>query len=93
MEEVVRNLIDLGGLVREDTTGRWRVTDQATRISIPDTLQGVIMARVDRLDEDLKQVLRLASVVGRSFFYRVLAGIAEAERDLDRSLAILRRAS
>ncbi len=89
VEEVVRGLIDLGGLVREESTGRWRVTDQATRISIPDTLQGVIMARVDRLDEDLKQVLRLASVIGRSFFYRVLDSIAEAERDLDRSLADL----
>ena len=89
VEEVVRSLIDLGGLVRDEATGRWRVTDQATRISIPDTLQGVIMARVDRLDEDLKQVLRLASVIGRSFFYRVLDSIAEAERDLDRSLADL----
>ena len=45
------------------------------------------MARIDRLDEDLKQVLRLASVIGRSFFYRLLAAISEAERELDESLA------
>ena len=44
------------------------------------------MARVDHLDEDLKQVLRLASVIGRSFFYRVLAAVADMERQLDESL-------
>ncbi len=89
VEEVVRSLIDLGGLVRDDATGAWRITEQAARITIPDTLQGVIMARIDRLDDGLKQVLRLASVVGRSFFYRVLARIAEADRELDQCLATL----
>ncbi len=89
VEEVVRSLVDLGGLVWDDAAGRWRLTEQAARIAIPDTLQGVIMARIDRLDDDLKQVLRLASVVGRSFFYRVLASVAEADRELDQCLTTL----
>jgi tetratricopeptide (TPR) repeat protein len=89
VEEVVRSLIDLGGLRQEPGTGRWAVSEQAAHIAIPDTLQGVIMARVDRLDEDLKQVLRLASVIGRSFLHRVLASIAEADRELDQNLAAL----
>ena len=87
VEEIVRSLIDLGGLVRDRSTNSYRVTERATTINLPDTLVGVIMARVDRLDEDLKQVLRLASVIGRSFFYRLLAAISEAERELDESLA------
>jgi len=87
VEEIVRSLIDLGGIVRDEATGGYRVTDQAGRIAIPDTLLGVITARVDRLDDDLKQVLRLAAVIGRSFFYRLLAAIAEADRALDESLA------
>ena len=89
VEEVVRSLIDLGGLLQDEATGRYQVTDKAARIPIPDTLQGVIVARIDRLDEDLKQVLRLASVVGRSFFYRVLAAISEADHELDQCLATL----
>jgi class 3 adenylate cyclase/tetratricopeptide (TPR) repeat protein len=89
VEEVVRSLIDQGGLVEDPAGGRFRVTDKAARIVIPDTLHGVIMARIDRLDDDLKQVLRLASVAGRTFFYRVLAGVAEAGLELDRSLAAL----
>ena len=89
VEEVVRNLVDLGGLVRHPGTGGFEATEKASRLSIPDTLQGVIMARVDRLDDDLKQILRLASVIGRSFFYRVLDSISEADRDLDRTSRVL----
>ncbi|MHB8868968.1 MAG: AAA family ATPase [Thermoleophilia bacterium] len=89
VEEVIRSLIDLGALAQDPHTGRWRVTEQAGEISIPGTVQGVILARIDRLDEDLKQVLLLASVIGRSFFYRVLDSIAEADRDLGRALTDL----
>ena len=35
-------------------------------------------ARVDRLAEEVKQVLRAASVVGRSFLYRLLREVVEA---------------
>ena len=91
MEEVVRSLIAMKAVVRDKTMGRWRST-QLEEISLPDTIQGVIMARVDRLHEDLKQVLKLAAVVGRSFFYRVLKTISEAERELDAHLTNLERA-
>jgi tetratricopeptide (TPR) repeat protein len=89
MEEVIRALIAMGALVRDKATGGWRSAARVEEITVPDTIQGVIMARVDRLDEDLKQVLKLASVIGRSFFYRVLRAISEAERELDRHLAEL----
>jgi predicted ATPase len=36
-------------------------------VSVPDTLQGVLMARVDRLPEDHKRLLQTASVLGREF--------------------------
>ena len=70
----MRSLIDLGGLVRATRPAAIGSRSRRPPSLIPDTLHGVIMARVDRLDDDLKQVLRLASVIGRSFFYRVLAG-------------------
>ena len=44
------------------------------------------MARVDRLGEEIKQVLRTAAVIGRSFLYRILKTIAEEVRELDRDL-------
>jgi len=89
VEELIRELIDLGALVRDKATGRWQVTAQVERVTIPNTLQGVVMARIDRLEEEVKQVLKLAAVIGRIFFYRVLQGVAEAERELDRHLGEL----
>ncbi len=89
VEEVIRALVDRGGLV-PDERGGWQISEKAQEITIPDTLQGVIMGRIDRLDEELKQVLRLAAVIGRSFFYRVLRSLSEAERRLDDDIATLR---
>jgi class 3 adenylate cyclase/tetratricopeptide (TPR) repeat protein len=85
LEEIMRSLIDGGAVVR-DTSGHWKATSHIETVTIPDTIQGVIMARVDRLDEELKQVLRSASVIGRSFLYRILEGINEAIHKLDKHL-------
>ncbi|MDQ5852214.1 MAG: AAA family ATPase, partial [Chloroflexota bacterium] len=91
VEEVIRALIDLGAVVQQPETRRWQVTTQVEQITIPDTLQGVIMARVDRLPEEAKQVLKLAAVIGRSFYYRVLQNIAEMDGVLAERLAELQR--
>jgi len=89
MEEVVRSLVAVGAIARDEAAGGWRMRASVEQIRIPDTIQGVIMARVDRLGEDVKQVLKLAAVIGRSFFYRVLDGLAETDRDLKTRLAEL----
>ena len=89
LEEVIRTLIDTGTVARDASSGHWRATTQIETIQIPDTIQGVIMARVDRLAEEVKQVLRMASVIGRSFLYRVLKAIAEAGQRLDDDLSDL----
>ena len=85
-EEIVRSLAGSGDLTR-DSAGRWRATRAIEHIAIPDTLHGVIAARVDRLDEEPKQLLKMAAVIGRSFLYRVLDAIAEAGQTIDRHLA------
>jgi ABC-type oligopeptide transport system substrate-binding subunit len=90
VEEVVRSLIDRGAIVQDQDTGRWTATREVAEIPIPDTLQGVLMARIDRLQEDTKRVLQMASVIGRIFLYRVLAEIAAEERRLDEHLLTLR---
>ena len=86
LEEIMRSLIDGGAVVRGARTGHWKATSHIETVTIPDTIQGVIMARVDRLDEELKQVLRSASVIGRAFLYRILRGINEAMLKLDQRL-------
>ncbi len=91
LEEVIRTLIDTGVVRRDPTSGRVQATVRLETIHIPDTIQGLIMARIDRLDEEVKQVLRVAAVIGRSFLYRVLKAIAEAGRRLDNDLAELQQ--
>jgi class 3 adenylate cyclase/tetratricopeptide (TPR) repeat protein len=88
LEEIIRALIDARIMIR-DENGRWRATAAVETIAIPDTIHGVIMSRIDRLDDDVKEVLRAAAVIGRSFLYRILRAIDAADRRLDEHLAEL----
>ncbi|MFZ2649310.1 MAG: adenylate/guanylate cyclase domain-containing protein [Burkholderiaceae bacterium] len=92
IEEVIRTLVADGFLVRGARDHEWRLSKPVDEVNLPDTVQGLILARIDRLDEEVKQALKLASVIGRSFFQRVLAAISEAQRDLDGNLADLEHA-
>jgi ABC-type oligopeptide transport system substrate-binding subunit/class 3 adenylate cyclase len=91
VEEIIRSLMDSEAIVRDEATGRWQATRDVADIAIPDTLHGVLMARIDRLQEETKRVLQLAAVIGRIFLYRVLAAIAREERKLDDHLLTLQR--
>ncbi|HEY5903225.1 MAG TPA: ABC transporter substrate-binding protein, partial [Anaerolineales bacterium] len=90
LEEIIRSLIEQGVIVHEGSG--WRATAEITDVEIPETLQGVLLARIDRLQEDVRRTLQLASVIGRSFLYRLLEAIAAAERQVDQHLSLLQRA-
>jgi class 3 adenylate cyclase len=75
VEEVIRMLIDRGGIVREGD--RWVATDKAAGVDIPDTLHGLLLARIDRLPQESKRTLRVASVIGRQFAVTVLERLLE----------------
>jgi class 3 adenylate cyclase/tetratricopeptide (TPR) repeat protein len=74
IEEVTKTLLDLGVLQREN--GDYRLVKNLAEVSVPDTIQGIIMARLDRLGEDGKRTVQLASVIGRQFLVRLLERIA-----------------
>ena len=89
LEETARSLIEQGAVVRED--GCWRVTTAILETAIPDTLQGLLLARIDRLDDDVRRTLQMAAVIGRSFLYRLLQAICQAEEQIDENLTQLQR--
>ncbi|HMP43175.1 MAG TPA: adenylate/guanylate cyclase domain-containing protein, partial [Roseiflexaceae bacterium] len=62
--------------------------DPAT-LRLPDTVEGLLLAQIDRLDVDMRHTLQMASVIGRSFLFRVLTALAEREEYLDQELADL----
>jgi class 3 adenylate cyclase len=70
VEEVIRMLIDRGAIIQKN--GDWMAGENIERIEIPDNLQGLLLARIDRLPEDVKYTLRVASVIGRQFPVKVL---------------------
>ncbi len=89
IEEITRSLLESAALQRD--RGTWRLARRADELEIPDTVEGVIRARIDRLDDELKHVVRIAAVIGRSFFYRILHEVAKVDRRLDDELADLER--
>jgi predicted ATPase len=64
----------------------WIAGEGLREIDIPDNLQGLLLARIDRLSDESKQTLRVASVVGRQFPVKVLNRVlGETDRNGDMS--------
>jgi class 3 adenylate cyclase/tetratricopeptide (TPR) repeat protein len=91
VEEVIRTLIDRGAVLRDANGTRWKPGTDIDEIAIPDNLQGLLVARIDRLADETRRTLQLASVVGRTFYYRVLQAISETADELDSRLSDLQR--
>jgi class 3 adenylate cyclase/tetratricopeptide (TPR) repeat protein len=87
IEEVIRSLIDRDLVYREDD--RWKARREIEDIDVPDTIQSVLLSRVDRLQAETRYVLQCASVIGRLFRYRLLDHLAQHERDLEEHLSQL----
>ena len=82
VEEIVRALQERGD----------QTPAAGSNFDLPGTLQALLTARLDRLEESARHVLQLASVLGRLFSYRVLRRLAEGAGDtLDEQLIALQR--
>jgi class 3 adenylate cyclase len=71
LEELLRMLIDEGALRRED--GSWGLAPEFREVAIPPTIQGLLGARLDRLEPEQRKVLERASLVGEEFWPAALA--------------------
>ena len=80
IEEFTRSLNDLEIVEKKDNT--CHLVKDIQDVTIPSTIQDIIMARVDSLPEGTKSLLQTASVVGREFRYDLIkrvTGLAEQE--------------
>ena len=92
LEEVLRSLIEEGAIVHAED-GHWQITRSAREIDIPNTLQGVLFARIDRLNNEVKEILQVAAVIGRVFPHFILAPNVEKPAEvLDEALKQLEAA-
>ena len=88
IEEVVRSLIDDGAIVR--VGGSFEVTEKIHAVVVPPTINDVLIARIDRLEEKTRELVKVASVIGRNFFDRILKEVAASIEDIDDRLAYLK---
>jgi predicted ATPase/class 3 adenylate cyclase len=79
LEEILRMLIDRGVLRPEN--GGWQVAAavDVAALGVPDSLEGLLLARFDRLDEAERKILQTASVIGHRFSVRLLEALLEGE--------------
>jgi tetratricopeptide (TPR) repeat protein len=87
IEELTHGLLEDGSIRKDD--GRYVISGKPSELEVPDTIQGIIAARLDRLQEDLKRLMQAASVIGREFAYRLLEAITQMQEELKSSLADL----
>ena len=84
IEEVTRSLVESGAVEQED--GHYTLQRPADQIHVPDTIQEVILARIDRLEGEARSAIQLASVIGREFTVRLLDRIADLQTRLGGAL-------
>jgi class 3 adenylate cyclase/tetratricopeptide (TPR) repeat protein len=76
VEEVTKSLLEEGVLRRTD--GGAELARALAEVTVPDSIQDVLMARLDRLADEPRRAIQVASVIGREFALRLLAQIREA---------------
>ena len=88
LEEVTKSLLETGVLSRDgDGLRLERAVDQ---VRVPDTIQEVILSRIDRLEREARDAIQLASVIGREFTVRLLNRISDVRDRMDGLLSELK---
>jgi tetratricopeptide (TPR) repeat protein len=79
IEELIRSLIEAGGLVGE--RGAYRIARPIAHVRVPASVEAVLSARIDRLGPRDKSVLQAAAVIGREFPQPILERVADLEAE------------
>jgi class 3 adenylate cyclase/tetratricopeptide (TPR) repeat protein len=87
MEELTHTLLQNGSIQKKDD--RFVLARDVSTDQVPDTIQGIIAARMDRLEESLKRIMQVAAVIGREFAFRILETITEMKEELKSGLVNL----
>jgi tetratricopeptide (TPR) repeat protein len=84
MEELTHSLLENGSIEKKD--GSFVLARDKSGVQVPDTVQGIIAARMDRLEESLKRIIQVAAVIGREFAFRILETISDMKEELKSGL-------
>jgi tetratricopeptide (TPR) repeat protein len=89
IEEFIKSLRDLKIIERKDNS--YRLSKDIHQLTIPSTIQDVVMARVDSLPEKAKEMLQTGSVIEREFSYELISRVTSLpEKELLSYLSVLK---
>lgn len=91
IEELVHSLIERGDL--EGEHGAYRLAGEIDTIPLPATIEALLTARIDHLDDTAKQLLQCAAVIGREVPAAIMESVTGLQpAELAEALRRLRRA-
>jgi len=80
IEELTRGLLEAGSILKDNS--RYILSTLPSDIQVPSTIQGIIASRLDRLSDEAKEILQVASVIGREFSLRLLQEVTGLSKPL-----------
>ena len=80
-EEIIKSIIEQG-FIEKDKKGKWAFTGNVKKLNLPDSIEGVILSRIDRLEIKERDALQIASILGREFDFELLAGVYKHRKEL-----------
>ena len=87
VEEIIKNFIEDGVIEISENDRIWKANEDLLDLSaVPNTIEGVVQARLDRLPPDEKMIIQKGSAIGRVFWIGALKAMDEsaAEKALDK---------
>jgi hypothetical protein len=89
-KELLRSLLDSGNIAQDDS-GSWVLSGERAISSdaLPATIQQAVETRIGRLTDELREILSIAAVMGKTFEFRDLEKLAEGKGDMDEAVDAL----
>ncbi len=87
LEELLKALIDMKILFFDSQIKEWKALGNT--MQIPESLNAVVLSRLDRMEDGVREITKYASVVGRSFLYKILHEMINNRETLEQRLDIL----
>lgn len=88
IEELARALIDAGILVR-DPSGTWYLTAPPDQVTLPTSIEELLLARLERLNERQHELVQVSAVIGRRFEHPLIAATFSSPDVLQEQLGTL----
>lgn len=95
VKELIYSLISQGVLVVDPESNIWSQSRDVTSLDLPDSLQSLLRARIDRLSPNERRILQMAAVIGSVFWLNAIQALTGSQvtmRQLQADMVALQRA-